>query len=109
MQWKEWVNYNNPIQHELSTYLNFLKQPAFRAGRITLSYYSRGIYAELKSDESLITDTDRDTKNLFAVRSRRKAYPAHAIVGEEFGENVSGGGIRSDGSWIPSMGPVFSV
>jgi len=41
----------------LQPFLNFARQLAYRAGRITLSYYNKGIQHDLKSDESPVTAT----------------------------------------------------
>jgi myo-inositol-1(or 4)-monophosphatase len=68
----------------LQPYLNFAKQLAYRAGRITLSYYNKGIQHDLKSDESPVTAADRATEE-FIRGEIEKTYPTHAIVGEEFG------------------------
>ncbi len=72
----------------LQPYLHFAKQLAYRAGRITLSYYNKGIQHDLKSDESPVTAADRATEE-FIRGEIEKAYPTHAIVGEEFGESPS--------------------
>ena len=72
----------------LQPYLNFAKQLAYRAGRITLSYYNKGIQHDLKSDESPVTAADR-TSEEFIRGEIEKNFPTHAIVGEEYGEKVS--------------------
>jgi len=72
----------------IQPYLNFAKQLAYRAGRITLSYYNKGIQHDLKSDESPVTAADKATEE-FIRGEIEKAYPTHAIVGEEFGESKS--------------------
>ena len=87
----------------LQPYLNFAKQLAYRAGRITLSYYNKGIQHDLKSDESPVTAADRATEE-FIRGEIEKTYPSHAIVGEEYGERRARG-IRFGGSLIPLMGP----
>ena len=91
----------------LQPYLNFARQLAYRAGRITLSYYNKGIRHDLKRDESPVTAADRATEE-FIRGEIEKAYPSHAIVGEEFGETASpspaGRGVRGEGGkafrWI---------
>lgn len=72
----------------LDSYLNFAKQLAYRAGRITLSYYNKGIQHDLKKDESPVTAADRATEQ-FIRGEIEKSYPSHAIVGEEFGASIS--------------------
>lgn len=71
----------------LQPYLNFAKQLAYRAGRITLGYYNKGIAHDLKSDESPVTVADRATEQ-FIRGEIEKTYPNHAIVGEEYGESA---------------------
>ena len=71
-------------------YMNFAKQLAYRAGRITLSYFDKGIHADLKADESPVTAADRAAEE-FVRGEIEKAYPTHAIVGEEFGEKAGAG------------------
>jgi histidinol-phosphatase len=74
----------------LQPYLNFAKQLAYRAGRITLSYYNKGITHDLKADETPVTAADRATEQ-FIRGEIEKTYPAHAIVGEEYGESAGQG------------------
>jgi myo-inositol-1(or 4)-monophosphatase len=74
----------------LQPYLNFAKQLAYRAGRITLSYYNKGIQHDLKSDESPVTAADQASEQ-FIRGEIEKAYPTHAIVGEEYGEKAGAG------------------
>jgi len=74
----------------LQSYFNFAKQLAYRAGRITLSYYNKGIQHDFKSDESPVTAADRATEE-FIRGEIEKNYPNHAIVGEEYGERAGEG------------------
>ena len=74
----------------LQPHLTFARQLAYRAGRITLSHYNKGIQHDLKHDESPVTAADRATEEF--IRSEiEKNYPSHAIVGEEFGEKAGEG------------------
>jgi histidinol-phosphatase len=74
----------------LQPYLNFAKQLVYRAGRITLSYYNKGIQHDLKSDESPVTAADKATEE-FIRGEIEKNFPTHAIVGEEYGESAGKG------------------
>jgi myo-inositol-1(or 4)-monophosphatase len=74
----------------LQPYLNFARQLAYRAGRITLSYYNKGIQHNLKADESPVTAADQATEEFIRSEIERN-YPNHAIVGEEFGEKAGEG------------------
>ena len=71
----------------LESYLIFARQLAYRAGRITLSYYNKGIQHDLKGDESPVTAADRASEE-FIRGEIEKVYPSHAIVGEEYGEKA---------------------
>ncbi|HQV95170.1 MAG TPA: inositol monophosphatase family protein, partial [Anaerolineales bacterium] len=81
---------------KLDSYLHFARQLAYRAGRITLSYYNKGIQHDLKKDESPVTAADRATEQ-FIRGEIEKAYPTHAIVGEEYGEKA---GAKNPFRWI---------
>ena len=74
----------------LQPYLTFARQLAYRAGRITLSHYNKGIQHDMKSDESPVTAADQATEEFIRTEIER-TYPAHAIVGEEFGEKAGEG------------------
>lgn len=74
----------------LQPYLTFARQLAYRAGRITLSYYNKGIQHDLKDDESPVTAADQATEEFIRSEIERN-YPNHAIVGEEFGEKAGEG------------------
>ncbi|MFZ0548227.1 MAG: inositol monophosphatase family protein [Candidatus Promineifilaceae bacterium] len=70
----------NQLQH----YLEFATETAWQAGRLTLGYFQTGIRPDFKSDETPVTVADREAERL--IRGRiEKAFPSHAIVGEEFG------------------------
>jgi fructose-1,6-bisphosphatase/inositol monophosphatase family enzyme len=57
---------------------------------ITLSYFQTGLVADSKRDGSPVTLADRSAEEM--IRSRiEKAYPSHAIVGEEFGVQETAG------------------
>jgi histidinol-phosphatase len=71
----------------LQPYLTFARQLAYRAGRITLSHYNKGIQHDLKQDESPVTLADRATEE-FIRGEIEKNFPTHAIVGEEYGETA---------------------
>ena len=73
---------------KLDSYLTFAKQLAYRAGRITLAYYNKGIRHDLKADESPVTAADKATEE-FIRGEIEKTYPSHAIVGEEYGDSPS--------------------
>lgn len=76
-------------------YLEFAVDVAWRAGKITLSYFQTGIAVETKSDSSPVTVADRQTEEIIreAISAR---FPGHAIIGEEFGTDDRGSEFR----WI---------
>jgi myo-inositol-1(or 4)-monophosphatase len=74
----------------LQPYFTFARQLAYRAGRITLSQYNKGIQHDLKSDESPVTVADQATEE-FIRGEIEKNFPTHAIVGEEYGEKAGEG------------------
>ncbi|MEJ5241848.1 MAG: inositol monophosphatase family protein [Anaerolineales bacterium] len=79
-----------------AAYLEFVTEVAYRAGQISLGYFRRGVVAEYKEDNTPVTEADRAVEQ-FLRREIERAYPDHAIVGEEFGEQAG-----SDGrpAWI---------
>jgi histidinol-phosphatase len=73
----------------LRTYLDFITETAFLAGRLTLGYFQAGLQPEIKADQSPVTLADRMAEEL--IRSRiEAAYPTHAILGEEYGASKTG-------------------
>lgn len=72
------------MAESLQEYLEFITETAYLAGRLTLGYFQTGIRPDHKADQSPVTVADRLAEEL--IRSRiEKRYPAHAIIGEEFG------------------------
>jgi len=79
----------------LQPYLDFTTQLAYRAGRITLGYFNTGLRPDFKADDTPVTAADRAAEQ-FIRGEIEKAYPDHAIVGEEFGASPSPSG-RGEG------------
>jgi histidinol-phosphatase len=68
----------------LSRYYDFITETAYQAGRLTLGYFQSDLQVEYKPDDSPVTQADRKAEEF--IRGRiEKAFPDHAIVGEEFG------------------------
>ncbi len=64
--------------------MDFAAETAYLAGRITLGYFGTGVRPEFKADESPVTVADKLSEEF--IRGRiEKQFPAHAIVGEEYG------------------------
>jgi histidinol-phosphatase len=71
----------------LKPYLGFISDIAYRAGRITLGYFNAGVRPDYKADDTPVTAADRAAET-FIRGEIEKTYPAHAIVGEEYGESA---------------------
>ncbi len=68
----------------LRTYLDFMIETAFLAGRKTLAHFQTGVQADFKADRSPVTLADRAAEELIRARIQTR-FPGHAIIGEEFG------------------------
>ncbi len=75
--------------------LNFANQLAWDAGKVTLKYFQTNLNIDLKSDNSPVTNADRETE-IFLRDSIKTAYPTHGILGEEFEEKLGNSSYR----WI---------
>lgn len=101
-------------EDQLRAVLEFAVDAAQAAGRLTLESFGGPVACELKSDRSPVTAADRQAEELIRRRIEH-AYPAHGILGEEFGETPG----REPARWIidPIDGtqsfvsgvPLFSV
>lgn len=67
--------------------LEFALEAAHAAGRLTLGYFQAGTVHESKADESPVTIADRSAEQLLRERIAAR-YPAHTIIGEEYGERA---------------------
>jgi len=72
---------------DLQPYLDFITQTAYRAGRIALGYFNTGLRPDFKPDDTPVTAADRAVEQ-FVRGEIERAYPGHAILGEEFGPSV---------------------
>lgn len=80
----------------LRDHLDFAVQTAHEAGRLTLGYFQTGEASpELKPDDTPVTAADREAERLIRAKIASR-YPAHAVVGEEYG---AAGGTASH-RWI---------
>jgi myo-inositol-1(or 4)-monophosphatase len=72
------------MPESLQSYLDFITETIYLAGKTTLGYFQNGVMVDYKRDNSPVTVADRITEEL--IRGRiEKQYPGHAIIGEEFG------------------------
>lgn len=74
------------VHESLRHYLDFATETAWHAGRLTLGHFQTGVRPEHKADDSPVTIADREAEQFIRARIEQ-AFPAHAIMGEEFGEN----------------------
>ena len=72
----------------LGPYLDFVAETAYLAGRATLAHFQTDLAIERKADQTPVTVADREAERLIRTRIER-AFPDHAIVGEEFGTSGS--------------------
>jgi myo-inositol-1(or 4)-monophosphatase len=79
---------------------NIALRAARGASQIMLRALDRldGLHIELKAANDLVSEVDRDTETVI-VAALHKAYPDHAIVGEEHGQSVAASN-GSDYTWI---------
>jgi histidinol-phosphatase len=72
------------VKTPLRDYLDFAVETAYLAGRLTLGYFQTGLQPEFKEDRTPVTVADRKSEELIRRRIEER-YPAHAVVGEEYG------------------------
>jgi histidinol phosphatase-like enzyme (inositol monophosphatase family) len=72
---------------ELEAARDFALAAARQAGELTLTHFHSNTGYEMKADSTPVTIADREAEELLRKRIEQ-AYPAHGIVGEEFGEKV---------------------
>jgi myo-inositol-1(or 4)-monophosphatase len=81
--------------NDLHSYFSTLAELSRKAGAIIKRYYRTQFEIERKSDDSPVTQADREVE-LFLREELGKRYPAHSFFGEEFGEEKKSGAYR----WI---------
>jgi histidinol phosphatase-like enzyme (inositol monophosphatase family) len=82
-----------------SEFLAFAHRLADRAGEISLAAFRQGLSVERKADRSPVTEADRGAEA--ALRQMvQAAYPAHGIVGEEYGSE------RSEAEFVWVFDPI---
>lgn len=78
---------------ELRPFLEFALDAAWKAGQRTLAHFQVDVDVERKSDLSPVTIADRTAEQVLRELITT-AYPDHAILGEEFGEEQRGSRFR---------------
>jgi len=79
----------------LSALLDVARDAAWAGGRRTLAYFNTGVAVETKADATPVTIADREAEALMR-RIIARAFPDHAILGEEEGETEG----RAPYRWI---------
>ena len=80
---------------DLRALLAVAQEAAWVGGRRTLSYFGTGTAAtELKADQTPVTRADREAEGLIRGVIAR-AFPEHAVLGEEDGETAGSGRFRA--------------
>jgi len=79
----------------LPNLLTFAQELAWQAGRGTLAYFNTGVVPDLKADQTPVTIADREAEQRMRALIEQR-FPAHAILGEEYGETNAGAAHR----WI---------
>lgn len=72
----------------LRPYFDFVAETAYLAGCATLEHFQTNVTIERKADQTPVTVADREAERLIRARIER-AFPDHAILGEEFGTGGS--------------------
>ena len=82
--------------NNLHSLLDFTRETAYLAGRLTLAHYQTGLIPDIKNDGTVVTKADRGAEELIRERIE-KYFPGDSIIGEEFGEK---GSRESSRRWI---------
>jgi histidinol-phosphatase len=89
----------NTRQPNPQTLLEFAIDAAWRAGRSTLNLYETGAAAERKSDNTPVTQADKQAEQI--LREMITNYwPDHGIIGEEYGH------VNSDAQYCWIVDPI---
>jgi len=70
----------------MQEFVDFSKELAGASGDIIMRYFRSDIAVETKSDESPVTIADKQAEEIMREMIM-KEYPAHGIIGEEFGNH----------------------
>lgn len=82
-------------EEEVRGLLAFATDLAREAGALTLRYFGGIVDHDAKGDGSPVTIADREAEQLIR-RKVEERFPAHSILGEEYGESNEGARVR----WI---------
>jgi histidinol phosphatase-like enzyme (inositol monophosphatase family) len=84
----------------LEPYRDFMVELAQRSGDLIRPYFGRAdLHIDLKADQSIVTQADRDAEALMREAIRRR-FPDHGLLGEEYGED------RPDAEFVWVLDPI---
>ncbi|MDR0901566.1 MAG: histidinol-phosphatase [Opitutaceae bacterium] len=87
-------------QPDLAPFRSFIIELARRSGEFIRPHFaSADLAVEIKSDDSPVTAADRGAEELMRAMIAKK-FPAHGIVGEEFGDENAGA------EWVWVLDPI---
>ncbi len=90
----------NSSSVDLTPYRSFMIELATESGDFVRPLFgSPGLAVETKSDQSPVTVADRGAEELMRARIAKK-FPAHGIIGEEFGSD------RADAEFVWVLDPI---
>ncbi len=75
----------------LSEYMEFAAGCVWQAGRLTLAHFQTSLPVEFKDDDTPVTIADRQAEAHIRRQIERR-FPAHAVIGEEYGASPSASG-----------------
>jgi histidinol phosphatase-like enzyme (inositol monophosphatase family) len=75
------------MDRSLEPFLQFALDAAWQAGRITLGYFQTQLTPDKKADNTPVTIADRTAEQKLRELIGRY-WPAHGIIGEEFGQSA---------------------
>ncbi len=85
-----------PLQKEIiREFRDFAEELADIARKVCKSYFRTSIEINIKSDKSPVSIADREIEKLMR-KMIQKRYPAHGIIGEEFGTDK----VNADFIWV---------
>lgn len=82
---------------DLAQALEWARDLAQKAGKITLKHFRTNLAVELKADNSPVTQADKETEEFLRAEILAR-WPGHQVLGEEFGTTAGAPG--SPWKWV---------
>ncbi|MEM1157369.1 MAG: inositol monophosphatase family protein [Verrucomicrobiota bacterium] len=84
----------------MKEFLTFTEHLARKSGDLIRPYFrTENINVQTKEDRTIVTQADHEAEDLLRTEIE-KAYPAHGIIGEEFGD------VRTDAEFVWVLDPI---